>query len=97
MNVKVLPIAREDVNRALVYIAADDPAAASELYDGIIAALHRAAEFPHAAPQIAVGGRRNRVYFKLYVKPYHIYYRVIQDTLIVMRVLHERMDADSRL
>ena len=33
MPVEVLPIAREDVNSALIYIAADDPDAADRLLE----------------------------------------------------------------
>lgn len=95
MTVKLLPIAQEDVNQALIYIAADNPSAADALYHSIVKALEQVAAFPRSATEISVGGRRR--YFRLHVKPYHVYYRIIDDTILVMRVLHERMDAARRL
>ncbi len=97
MPVKILPIALEDVNQALIYIALDNPAAADRFYDSLMKALEQASAYPNAAKQIAVGKRVQRLYYKLYVRPYHVYYRIISDTIIVMRVLHERMDADRHL
>ena len=97
MVVKVLPLAQEDVNQALIYIALDNPSAADDLYSNILKALEQAAEFPYSAMEVLVGKRFQRHYYKLYVKPYGIYYRIIQDTIIVMRVLHERMDTAKHL
>lgn len=95
--VEILPIAREDVNNALVYIAAEDPDAADRLLDRLLSALDQLSRFPLSAPEVMVGGRRARKYFRVPVPPYNIYYRIIRDKVIVMRVLHERMDAPRYL
>ncbi len=97
MDVKILPLAQEDVNQALIYIALDNPSAADDLYANIMKVLEKAAEFPYSATQIFIGKRSQRSYYKLYVRPYILYYRIIQDTIIVMRVLHERMDMTRHL
>ena len=97
MPVEVLPIAQDDVDQALLYIAADDPMAADRLLDNILAALKQASEHPYSGSEVTVGGRRPRVYLRLYVHPYNIFYRVINETIIVMRVLHERMDIKRHL
>ena len=97
MPVEILPIAQDDVDLALLYIAADDPMAADRLLDNLLAALQQASEHPFSGSEIVVGGRRPRVYQKLYVHPYNIYYRVINETIVVMRVLHERMDISRHL
>lgn len=97
MAVKILPLAQEDVSQALIYIASDNPSAADDLYSNILKALEQAAEFPYSAMEVLVGKRFQRRYYKLNVKPYNIYYRIIQDTIIVMRVLHERMDTARHL
>lgn len=97
MAVKVLPLAQEDVNQALIYIASDNPAASDELYDSIMKALEQTSEFPYSATEVSIGNRQRRYYYKRYVKPYNIYYRVVHDAVIVMRVLHERMDASKHL
>ena len=98
MPVEVLPIARDDVDQALIYISADDPMAADRLLDGILSALDQAARFPFSGDEIVVGGkRRSRLYLRLYVRPYNIFYRIIDEKIIVMRVLHERMDIGRHL
>ena len=97
MPVDILPIAQEDVNQALIYIATDDPDAADRLLDRILEALDQASRFPFSAAEVTVGQRYPRRYYRLVVSPYNIYYRVIRDRIVVMRVLHERMDAGRRL
>ena len=97
MPVDILPIAQEDVNQALIYIATDDPDAADRLLDRILEAMDQASRFPFSAAEVTVGQRCPRRYYRLVVSPYSIYYRVIRDRIVVMRVLHERMDAGRRL
>ena len=98
MPVEILPIAQEDVDQALMYIAADDPMAADRLLDGILAALDQASQFPFSGDEVVVGSKRRiRVYQRLYVHPYNIFYRIIDERIVVMRVLHERMDTGRHL
>ena len=49
MTVKLLPIAQDDVDQALAYIAADNPDAADVLLEDILKKLAQAAEFPPPA------------------------------------------------
>ena len=96
--VEVLPVAQEDVDQALLYIAADDPTAADRLLDKILAALDQASQFPFSGDEVFVGGKiRSRLYHRLYVHPYHIYCRILDEKIVVMRVPHERMDAGRHL
>ena len=97
MPVEILPIAQEDVNQALVYIAAENPAASDDLLEAILVALEQASHFPHSGSEIVIGSRRPRHYYRLYAHPYNIYYRVIEEKIVVMRVLHERMDTRKQL
>ena len=98
MPVEVLPIAQDDVDQALVYIAADDPLAAEGLLEKILAVLDQASKFPFSGEEVVVGTkRRARLYLKLYVHPYNIFYRIIDERIVVMRVLHERMDINRHL
>ena len=97
MPVEVLPIARDDVNNALVYIAVDAPDAADRLLDQLLAALDQLSRFPLSAPEVLIGGRHPRKYYRVPVPPYNIYYRIIGERIVVMRVLHERMDAPRYL
>jgi len=93
MPVELLPIARDDVNNALVYIAIEDPDAA----DRLLAALDQLSRFPLSAPEVMIGGKRLRKYYRVPVHPYNVYYRIIGDRVVVMCVLHERMDAPRYL
>ena len=98
MPVEVLPIAQGDVDQAVLYIAAEDPAAADRLLDGILAALDQVSRFPFSGDEVVIGGKRRvRIYQRLYVHPYNIFYRIIDEKIVVMRVLHERMDTGRRL
>jgi toxin ParE1/3/4 len=95
--VEILPIAREDVDNALITIAADDPAAANRLLDELLATLDQISRFPLSAPEVMVGNRRVRRYYRVPVRHYNIYYRIVGEKIIAMRVLHERMDAPRHL
>ena len=97
MPVEILPIAQDDVDQALMYIATDDPMAADHLLESILAALRQASEHPFSGNQVVIGGRRPRTYLRLYVHPYCIFYRVINEKIVVLRVLHERMDINRHL
>lgn len=98
MPVEVLPIAQDDVDQALLYIAADDPMAADRLLSEILCALERASHFPFSGDEVVVGGkRRTRLYLRLYAHPYNIIYRIIDEKIVVMRVLHERMETRRHL
>lgn len=97
MPVEILPIAQEDVNQALIYIAAENPEASDALLEAILAALDQASHFPYSGTEVMIGSRKPRRYYRIYVRPYSVFYRVIKDRIVVMRVLHERMDMIGRL
>jgi len=92
MIVEIMPIAQDDVDQALTYIAADRPAASDELLAEIIKKLEQVSQFPYSGTEIIVGVRCPRRYYRLYARPYNIFYRIHQERILVMRVLHERMD-----
>ena len=62
MPVEILPIARDDVNNALVYIAIEAPDAADRLLDRLLAALDQLSRSPLSAPEVMIGGKRPRKY-----------------------------------
>ena len=97
MPVEILPIARDDVDNALIYIAADDPAAADRLLERLLAALDQISHYPLTASEVTVGEKYARKYHRLPVRPYNIYYRIVGTRIVVMRVLHEKMDAPRHL
>lgn len=97
MIVEILPIAQDDVDQALAYIAADNPSAADGLLSDILEKLDQASRFPCSGTEIVLGVRRVRKYYRLYAHPYYIFYKVMADRVLVMRILHERMDTKRYL
>ena len=81
MIVEILPIAQDDVDQALIYIATDDPAAADRLYNDILEKLNQVSQLPYSAPEIMIG---RRVYRKVYVHPYNLYSFLMMFVLITM-------------
>jgi len=71
------------------YLTARNPDAAVRVLSSIIAAIKRACIFPEAAPEIdepgAVPGTRKLIEADY---RYVIYYRVVDRTLLVVRVFH---------
>ena len=71
------------------YLSARNPDAAVRVISSIIAAIKRACIFPQAAPEIdepaAVPGTRKLIETDY---RYVIYYRVVDRTLLVVRVFH---------
>ena len=60
--------------------------------------IDQASRFPFSGNEVVIGGKRRACgYLRLYVRPYSIYYRVIDEKIVVMRVLHERMDAGAAI
>ena len=94
MNVEIMPLAQQDADQALVYISADAPDATHRLLERIMKKLREVAEQPYSGEECVVG---RRVYRKLYARPYVLYYRVIHERILVMRVLHERPDTRRQL
>lgn len=97
MPVEILPIADNDVREAITYIASDNPQAAGKLLDAIQAVIGRLSQYPHSGSAADIHGMRRYHYHKAPVPPYVIYYRIHNETLLIVRVLHERMDAKAYL
>ena len=82
-------VALADLESISDYLTERNPDAAVRVVSSIIAVIKRACLFPEAAPEVdepgAVPGTR-----KLIEADYHyvIYYRVVQRTLLVVRVFH---------
>jgi toxin ParE1/3/4 len=79
------PAAEEDALDILRYIAADNPAAAEEVFGQIRAQVGRLAHHPQMGRVGRVEGTRELVIART---PYIAVYRVRSDTVQVLRVLH---------
>ncbi len=89
-NIKILPIAQDDLKSIIAYIRLDDPDAAISMYEKIRSVLSSLMDYPlmGAVPRdrkIAEQGYRMIV-----VEPYLIFYIVItgDNTVEIHRVIH---------
>ena len=86
MKLRISPRANADVEAIWDYIAEDNPRAADHVEDDIHSAMGMLAEFPglgHTRPDVRRPGFR---FWR--VHSYLIVYRVDEDTLLVVRVIH---------
>jgi addiction module RelE/StbE family toxin len=87
MKIKWVRLALNDLDEAGKYIAQDNPAAASRVLKRIRDATCLLAEQPHAGRAGRVPGTRELV---IAGTPFIIPYRVIGDTVQILRVLHAK-------
>lgn len=93
MRIGRLPQAIRDVDDIWLHIAADNPAAATRLVEGLAAGVARLADFPEsgpARPEIGAGAR------SVTLGNYLVLYRVGSDCVDIVRVIHGARDI-SRL
>ena len=90
MNHRISPLADTDIDSIWNYVAQDNPAAADRVEQEIQEAIEKLAKNPnfgHFRDDIAP--RQYRFYR---VFSYLIIYRIVEDTLIVVRVIHGARD-----
>ncbi len=80
---------RDGIDQAPTCISADDAVVADRLYDIILERRNQVALQPYSAPEVQIN---QRIYRKLYVHPCTLYYRIIHNKIIIMCILHERID-----
>ena len=85
MKVEWLPLARQDREEQLGYIAERDPWAAINLGDAIEQAVSHLPDHPHIGRVGRVRGTRELV---ISDTPYILAYRVEQDAVVILRLLH---------
>ena len=85
MKVKWVRLALNDLNEAAEFIARDNPKAASRVVKRIWDAVQVLADQPHAGRAGRVHGTREMV---VTGTPDIIPYRVVEDTVQILRVLH---------
>ena len=86
-----LPAAVADVDDIWFYIAQDNPAAAQRVIERIADATARLEDFPASGsprPDIHPAAR------SIPVGPYIVYYRIGNETVDIVRVMHAARDAD---
>jgi len=93
-KIKISDDAYYDIEEMFSYISADNKKAASDLRKRIYKSIKGSKDFPFKYPAVqseeAPGAQRGYRY--MVVNPYIVFYRVLDDSIIVARVLHSRQN-----
>ena len=91
-NVELLPAADADLDDIFDYILLDSPNAASEVLERIFTSLSHLEKFPFAGTRL-IGASLDHYEFRMIISdPYIAFYRVIENTVFVYRILHGARD-----
>jgi len=86
--------AHYDIDNIFTYISQDSKRAAEKLRLRIYESIKKLPNFPEMGPVIpeedAPGAQRG--YRRIAVKPYIVFYRVLEDRIVIARVLHGRQN-----
>ena len=85
MKVKWVRLALKDLDEAAEFIARDNPKAANRIIKRIWEAVQVLADQPHAGRAGRVHGTREMV---VTGTPFIIPYRVVENTVLILRILH---------
>lgn len=87
----------KDLEKIIRYIAKElkNPIAAKNLNQSIRTAIEKRAESPCGYEPYQSSKKRNRVYFRIYVKNYIIFYTIEHNTMIVRRILYKRRNLEK--
>jgi len=94
-RVIITPRAGSDLERIYDYIAKDSPGRAAQLITRILDSIEPLKQFPHRAVRDGHAAKLRYPVRSLPVRPYIIYFRVLDDEKIV-RVLHVRHGSRRR-
>ena len=87
-DVRFLQEALEDLEEIVLYIAQDSPASALRMHDKIMEKANSLTNFPKRGRLIPDKKMSAAGYRMLLIKPYVAFYRVIERTVFIYRVLH---------
>ena len=91
-KIAILQIAREDIGEIFFYIAADSPKSALEMTDKITDKIDMLAELPLIGKIVPDNEMAKQEYRMLIINNYIVFYKVIDDEVVVYRVLHGMRD-----
>ena len=87
-NVLFLQEALDDLEEIVLYIAQDSKSAALKMHDMIIDRACSLSTLPERGPLAPHAKMRSAGYRVLLIKPYIAFYRVINQNVIIYRVIH---------
>ena len=93
-NIVLSEMAYYDIDSIFSYISQDSKQAAEKLRVNIYEGIRKLPDFPEMGSVIpeedAPGAQRG--YRRIVVSPYSIFYRVLEDRIVIARVLHGRQN-----
>jgi len=93
-KVKYAPAAVDDMDEIFSYISQDNVLAAENLLDKLDHQMNGLADFPNMGSVLSQDDYSliQRGYRFIVVNPYLVFYRIVDDTVIIHRILHGRRD-----
>jgi len=91
-NVELLPAADADLDDIFDYILLDSPHAAGEVLTRIFTSLSYLENFPFAGTKLIESTLSHYEFRMIISDPYIAFYRVIENTVFVYRILHGARD-----
>jgi toxin ParE1/3/4 len=91
-KIRILQIAREDIVEIYFYIATDSPKSALAMTDKINDKIDTLAELPLIGKIVPDNELAKQEYRMLIIDNYIAFYKVIDDEVVVYRVLHGMRD-----
>lgn len=93
-KIKYTPAAVDDMDEIFSFLSKDNVSAAGIMLDRLSSSISGLADFPHKGSilsddEYSLIGRGYRF---IVVNPYLVFYRIINDTVIIHRILHGRRD-----
>jgi len=87
-NVELLPVADADLDDIFDYILLDNPNDAGEVLERLITSLKHLEDFPFTGTKL-IDDSLNRYEFRMVIpEPYIAFYRVIENTVFIYRILY---------
>jgi plasmid stabilization system protein ParE len=87
-DVLFLQEALDDLEEIILYIAADSRTAALKMHDEIVAKADSLSAFPLRGRSVPDAKMQKSGFRMLLIKPYIVFYRVLQETVYIHRVIH---------
>ena len=91
-SVEFLPAAYEDLEEIFDYILLDDPTAAANMLDKISTSLYHLQDFPSSGVKLITKSLNYYNFRMVIIDPYIAFYRFIDDTVYIYRILHGARD-----
>jgi len=93
-EIKYTPAAVDDMDELFSFISSDNVTAAEAMLEKLDRQISLLGEFPHSGSILAEDDYSivKRGYRFIFVQPYLVFYRVVDQTVVIYRILHGRRD-----